>query len=81
MEAGELKAWTQKDVVAKSFLLRTIKSELVVKIAVAKTAAKAWNALKTEFGQTGSGSIQYWFTRLTDRCLPDEDIIAHVTGF
>jgi hypothetical protein len=38
--AGELKAWSQKDAVAKSFLLRTIKNELMVKIAAVLSCPK-----------------------------------------
>ena len=73
--------WDKKDRLVKVILGKSVKSELIIKIAGAMTSHKAWNLLETEYSQTGSGSLMLWFRRLTRQLRPGGDVSAHVSGF
>ena len=73
--------WDKKDRLVKVILSKSVKSELIIKIAGAMTSHEAWNLLETEYSQTGSGSLVLWFRQLTRQLSPGGDILVHVSGF
>ena len=73
--------WDKKDRLARVILGKSVKSELVIKIAGAMTSKEAWTLLETEYSQTGLGSLMLWFRQLTRQLNPSGDISAHVSGF
>lgn len=73
--------WKKKDNMAKAMITQCVKSDLVIKVAHAKSAKDSWDTFSSEFSQTGSGSIMLWFRRLTRQLPSGGDVSAHVTGF
>ena len=53
--------WDKKDRLTKVILGKSMKSELIIKIAGATTSHEVWNLLETEYSQTGSGLLMLWF--------------------
>ena len=53
--------WDKKDRLARVILGKSVKLELVIKIAGATTSKEAWTLLETEYSQIGSGSLMLWF--------------------
>jgi hypothetical protein len=78
---AQYRIWKKKDNLAKAMITQCIKSDLVIKVAHAKTSTESWNMFASEYSQTGSGSIMLWFRRLTKQLSPGSDVSAHVTGF
>ena len=78
---AEYKIWKKKDNLGKSMITQCIKSDLVIKVAHAKSSNECWNMFASEYSQTGSGSIMLWFRRLTKQLSPGADVSAHVTNF
>jgi len=56
----EYRIWKKKDNLAKAIITQCIKSDLVIKVAHAKTSTESWNMFASEYSQTGSGSIMLW---------------------
>lgn len=75
------KIWSKMDAAASALLTGCIKAELVVKIAHLATTNAAWDLLAAEFNQIGSGSIIYWFRRLTKHMTSGSDVSAHINEF
>ena len=73
--------WDKKDRLAKVILSKSVKSELVIKIAGTMTLKEAWTLLKTKYSQTRSGSLMLWFRQLTRQLNPSGDVLAHVSSF
>ena len=53
--------WDKKDRLARVILGKSVKLELVIKIAGAMTSKEAWTLLETKYSQTRSGSLMLWF--------------------
>jgi len=73
--------WIKMNAAASAMILQCIKTDLVVKIIHLTSAAEIWTLFASEYSQVGSGSIMYWFSRLTRHMSSGGDISAHITGF
>ena len=80
-KVSELSDWEKKDAAALALIFKCCKTDVFVKIASADTSKEAWDTFKSEYSQTGSGSVMLWFRRLTKQFVPGSDIAAHVTSF
>ena len=81
IKAGELSEWEKKDTAALALIFKCCKTDVLVKIAHADTSRMAWDTFKSEYSQTGSGSVMLWFRRLTKQLSSGSDVAAHVTSF
>jgi len=73
--------WIKMNAATSAMILQCIKTDLVVKIIHLTSAAEIWTLFASEYSQVGSGSIMYWFSRLTRHMSSGGDISAHITGF
>src|ERR1700722_4882615 len=79
--ATKRRIWIKKDNLAKAMITQCIKADLVIKVAHAKHAKELWDIFLSEYSQTGSGSIMFWFRRLTKQLPSSGDVSTHVMGF
>jgi hypothetical protein len=72
--------WKKMDRSALNILMGCIASNLVVKVSDTKSSKEAWDALATEFGQSGAGSVMLWFRRLV-KPYDSGNLPKHITDF
>ena len=80
-DATNIANWNRKNQTAVNLLLQCVKQDLVIKVAEKENASEIWDTFKSEFGQTGTGSVILWFRRLATQLPSGGDISAHITGF
>lgn len=73
--------WDNKDRLMRVILSKSVKSELVIKIAGTTSLKEAWTLLESEYSQTRSGSLMLWFRWLTRQLSPGSDISVHISSF
>jgi hypothetical protein len=69
------------DRAALNVFMGCIASNLVIKVSSAKSSKEAWDALATEFSQSGTGSVMLWFRRLVKPYTLDDSLPKHITEF
>jgi hypothetical protein len=81
LKVDEKAEWEKKDNLALALIFKCCKTEVLVKIADAVPSKEAWDKFKSEYSQTGSGSIMLWFRRLTKQLPSGTDVVTHITSF
>jgi hypothetical protein len=79
--SAEEAVWLKMDTAATALLTQCIKGELVVKIVHLETSREAWDLFASEYSQIGSGSIMYWFARLTQHMPSGRNVSAHINDY
>jgi hypothetical protein len=79
--ATDEQIWIKMDIAASVLITQCIKGELVVKIIHLPSSKAAWDLFVSEYSQIGSGSIMYWFARLTRHMIVGGDVSAHINDY